>query len=134
MLPFGAAQAHEPVIFGPDGKPLVAYGSPGGATIINSVVNVWINLIDHGMRLQEAIDAPRVSVASAGPTITVDPWFPSATIDALRALPFGYTVNLSDVGSVQAVYIDPKTGKQYGAADGRREGTVIGLPRPRGGR
>jgi gamma-glutamyltranspeptidase/glutathione hydrolase len=122
------------MIFNPDGTPLLAYGSPGGATIINSVVNVSINLIDHGMTLQEAIDAPRVSVASAFPTITVDPWFPVATVDALRAAPLGYTVNLSDVGSVQAVYVDPKTGKQYGAADGRREGTVIGLPRPRGRR
>jgi gamma-glutamyltranspeptidase / glutathione hydrolase len=32
---------------------------------------------------------------------------------------------------VQAVVVEPKTGKQYGAADSRREGTVIGLPRPR---
>jgi gamma-glutamyltranspeptidase/glutathione hydrolase len=120
------------MMFNPDGSPLLAYGSPGGATIINSVVNVSINLIDHGMTLQEAIDAPRVSVASAAPTITVDPWFPAATVDALRAAPLGYTVNLSDVGSVQAVLIDMQTGKQYGAADARREGTVIGLPRPRG--
>ncbi len=127
------------MMFGPDGKPMLAYGSPGGATIINSVVNVTINLIDHGMTLQEAIDAPRVSVASAAPTITVDPWFPAATVEALRTqfpapVPptAGYTVNLSDVGSVQAVLIDMQTGKQYGAADSRREGTVIGLPRPRG--
>jgi gamma-glutamyltranspeptidase/glutathione hydrolase len=41
----------------------------------------------------------------------------------------GYTVNRGEVGSVQAVLVDPRTGKQYGAADGRREGTVIGLPR-----
>ncbi len=131
------------IMFSPDGTPLLAYGSPGGATIINSVVNVSVNLIDHGMTLQEAIDAPRLSVASASPTITVDPWFPAATVDALRtqfpvpaappnpATP-GYTVNLNDVGSVQAVLIDMQTGKQYGAADSRREGTVIGLPRSRG--
>ena len=129
------------MMFNPDGTPLLAYGSPGGATIINSVVNVSMNLIDHGMTLQEAIDAPRLSVASPGvinsvgalvTTVTVDPWFPAATVTGLRDL--SYTVNLSDVGSVQAVYIEPKTGKQYGAADARREGTVIGLPRPRGGR
>lgn len=44
----------------------------------------------------------------------------------------GYTVGIGDVGSVQAVLVDPHTGKQYGAADNRREGTVIGLPRPQG--
>jgi gamma-glutamyltranspeptidase/glutathione hydrolase len=115
------------MLFTPGGEPVMAYGSPGGATIINSVLNVTINLVDHKMALQEAIDAPRLSIAGVTSAISVDPWFPAATVDALRAL--GYTVSLTDIGSVQAVLIDPKTGKQYGAADARREGTVIGLPR-----
>lgn len=114
------------MLFSPDGKPVLAYGSPGGATIINSVINVTMNLVDHGMNLQEAIDAPRLSVTGVGIAIQVDPWFPTATVDALRGL--GYTVTLTDIGSVQAVLIDQQTGKQYGAADARREGTVIGLP------
>ncbi|MFP5399543.1 MAG: gamma-glutamyltransferase [Gammaproteobacteria bacterium] len=117
------------MLFAPDGEPVLAYGSPGGATIINSVINVTMNLVDHRMTLQQAIDAPRLSVTGAGSAISVDPWFPAATVDALRGL--GYTVGLTDIGSVQAVLIDQRTGKQYGAADARREGTVIGLPRPR---
>lgn len=118
------------MLFTPDGKPLIAYGSPGGPTIINSVINVTLNLIDHRMTLQQAIDAPRLSVTGAGSTIQVDPWFPAGTIEALRGL--GYTVSTGDIGSVQSVLIDPQTGKQYGAADARREGTVIGLPRAGG--
>jgi gamma-glutamyltranspeptidase / glutathione hydrolase len=51
--------------FSPDGEPLIAYGSPGGATIINSVLNVTLNLLDQKMTLQDAIDAPRLSVTSA---------------------------------------------------------------------
>jgi gamma-glutamyltranspeptidase / glutathione hydrolase len=94
------------------------------------VINVTLDLIDHGMTLQEAIDAPRLSVASTASTVSVDAGFPAETIAGLRAL--GHTVALTDIGSVQAVLIDQKTGKQYGAADVRREGTVIGLPRPRG--
>ena len=117
------------MLFTPDGKPFLAYGSPGGATIINSVVNVTIDLIDHGMGLQQAIDAGRISVASAGSGVTLESRFPAATAAALRDL--GYTVGIGDVGSVQAVLIDVHTGKQYGAADDRREGTVIGLPRAR---
>ena len=51
-----------------------------------------------------------------------------ATVDGLVAL--GYSVGEpADIGSVQAVLIDPRSGRQYGAADARREGTVIGLPR-----
>ncbi len=118
------------MLFSPQGQPILAYGSPGGATIINSVVNVTINLVDHRMSLQQAIDAARISVSSGGSGVTLESRFPPATADALRAL--GYTVGSVDVGSVQAVLIDPQTGKQYGAADDRREGTVIGLPRARG--
>ncbi|HEY0855566.1 MAG TPA: gamma-glutamyltransferase [Albitalea sp.] len=115
------------MIFSPGGQPLVAYGSPGGATIINSVLNVTLNLIDHKMTLQQAIDAPRVSTASPTGTVTLESGFPQSLVDAMIGL--GYAVNRVDVGSVQAVLVDAKTGKQYGAADARREGTVIGLPR-----
>ncbi|MCU0965900.1 MAG: gamma-glutamyltransferase [Burkholderiaceae bacterium] len=122
------------MLFSPQGKPIVAYGSPGGATIINSVVNLTVNLIDHKMGLQDAVDAARISVAGAGSTIQLENRFTNlpALQQALGPSGLGYTVNVGDVGSVQAVLIDQQTGKQYGAADNRREGTVIGLPRPRG--
>lgn len=127
------------MIFDRKGRPLVAYGSPGGSTIINSVFNVTLNLLDHGMTLQQAIDAPRLSVTAAGGSVSIDTGnplsptpFPDASLNALRVL--GHTVNApADIGSVQIVVIDPKTGRQYGGADSRREGTVIGLPRPRHG-
>jgi len=116
------------MIFSTDGRPLAAFGSPGGATIINSVLNVTLNLIDHRMSLQDAVDAPRVSAASPGGPVTLERDFPQSLVDAMAGL--GYTqINRADVGSVQAVLVDPKTGKQYGAADARRDGTVIGLPR-----
>ena len=118
------------MLFTPDGRIFAAYGSPGGATIINSVINVTMNLIDHGMGLQEAIDAGRISVTGVTSSVTLENRFPAATADGLRAL--GYTVGIGDVGSVQAVVIDQQSGKQYGGADNRREGTVIGLPRTEG--
>lgn len=120
------------MLFSPDGKPILAYGSPGGATIINSVVNITVNLVDHRMALQQAVDAARISVTGAGSTVQLENRF--ANLPALQAAlgALGYAVGVADVGSVQAVLIDPKTGKQYGAADNRREGTVIGLPRPQG--
>jgi gamma-glutamyltranspeptidase / glutathione hydrolase len=122
------------MIFTPSGDPLIAYGSPGGSTIINSVLNVTLNLIDHKMTLQDAINAPRVSITSTASTISRDngiapaTGISQATVDGLTAL--GYTVGVAaDIGSVQAVLVDPRTRRQYGAADARREGTVIGLPR-----
>jgi gamma-glutamyltranspeptidase / glutathione hydrolase len=126
-------------------EPIAAYGSPGGSTIINSVLNVTLNLIDHGMTIQQAIDAPRLSVTSAGGTISCEsgqpfmvPAISVAAQDGLRALGHlglgatGTNGCSATIGSVQAVVIDLQTGKQYGGADQRREGTVIGLPRPPG--
>jgi gamma-glutamyltranspeptidase/glutathione hydrolase len=122
------------MLFAPDGKPMLAYGSPGGATIINSVVNVTVNLVDHRMGLQQAVDAARLSVVGAGSTIQLENRFPNLAMlqQALGLEGRGYAVTLGDVGSVQAVLIDPRTGLQYGAADDRREGSVVGLPRPQG--
>ncbi len=127
-------------------KPVAAFGSPGGATIINSVFNVTMNMIDHGMSIQQAIDAPRWSVTGAAGTISCEgveafqqPKFSVATQDALRALGHaslgaaGTNACLAAIGSVQGVVIDLRTGRQYGGADLRREGTVIGLkPRHHG--
>lgn len=120
-----------PTIVLKDGRPFAAYGSPGGATIINSVLNITLNLVDHGMTIQQAIDAPRISVTSAGGSVSMESGFSPDVISALRTL--GHTsINVvGSIGSVQAVIIDLQTGKQYGGADSRREGTVIGLPRPR---
>ena len=127
-----------PTIMFRDKEPVAAYGSPGGATIINSVLNITLNLIDHGMTIQQAIDAPRLSVTSAAGTASCEsgqpfllPAIPIATQDALRALGHlglgaaGSQGCVAAIGSVQAVVIDLKTGRQFGGADPRREGTVL---------
>lgn len=125
-----------------DGRPVAAYGSPGGATIINSVLNVTLNLVDHGMTMQQAIDAPRLSVTHAtgglsceGGEAFMRPRIGVAAQDALRALGHpglgeaGTDGCQKTIGSVQAVVVDPATGAQDGAADPRREGTVIRVGR-----
>ena len=116
-------------------EPIAAYGSPGGSTIINSVFQITLNLIDHGMSIQEAIDAPRISSTTsnpAGATVSREAGFSDAAIEGLRDLGHTISISTSTIGSVQAIVIDLQTGKQYGGADQRREGTVIGLPRPGG--
>ena len=119
-----------------DGEALAAYGSPGGATIINSVLNMTLNLIDHDMTLQQAIDAPRLSVTSPTGTVSCEAGLPQASLDHLAALGHlvptaeGAPVCNGSIGSVQAVLIDLRTGLLYGGADVRREGTIIGVRRP----
>lgn len=127
-----------PMLLLKDGRPVVAYGSPGGATIINSVFNVTLNLVDHGMSLQQAIDAPRVSVTHAAGSVNCEGGAPFmqpdlgiAAQDALRILGHSMPGEAGadgceeTIGSVQAVATDLATGAHHGAADARREGTVI---------
>jgi gamma-glutamyltranspeptidase/glutathione hydrolase len=121
------------ILFSGD-EPIAAYGSPGGSTIINSVLQITLNLIDHGMSIQEAIDAPRISSTTSNPTgasISREAGFSEDVIQDLEDLGHVFR-DPSSIGSVQAIVIDLQTGKLYGGADPRREGTVIGLPRPKG--
>ena len=127
-----------PTLLFKDGKPVAAFGSPGGPTIINSVLNVTLNLIDYGMTLQQAINAPRLSVTQAtgrvnceGGAAFMRPSFSISTQDVLRDLghvglgELGTDGCQKTIGSVQAVTFDLATGSHDGAADPRREGTVI---------
>lgn len=107
-------------------KPVAAYGSPGGSTIIDSVVNVSMNLIDHRMDVQEAVDAPRIAQTSANGSVGREIGFSEQVMAELEAL--GHIVrDPSEIGSVQAVIIDREGKTQYGAADRRRVGAIVSL-------
>ena len=126
-------------------KPFAIMGAAGGATIINAQLQITLNIVDHGMTIQQAINAPRISSRNRGSVscetgpfsplpFTPTPAFSTAVIDALRAMghdipPCSANLSTGASSSAQAVVIDLRTGKQFGAADPRREGTVIGLPR-----
>ena len=128
-----------PTLLFRDGKPVAAYGSPGGATIINSVLNVTLNLIDHGMTMQQAIDAPRLSVTHAAGTgqlrrrrrrscsrVSASPRrMPCAGWGTSAWAKQGRMAAGRRSARCKAVVIDLATGAHHGAADPRREGTVI---------
>ena len=112
-------------------RPVAAYGSPGGSTIINTVLNIAIDLIDHRMTAADAVARPRLSLTNAGDSAktTVEAGFDPAVLEKLRGL--GYRIGeapAGGIGAVQAVVIDPGSGLLSGEADPRRNGTVIGLP------
>ncbi len=111
-------------------KPVVAYGSPGGSSIINSVVNITLDLVDHDRTVQEAVDAPRISFSSSsttGGTTLYELGFSHEVIEELTGL--GHSFSRTTIGSVQAVVINRKGKRQYGAADKRRIGGVVSVRR-----
>ncbi len=114
-----------PTIVAKDGKVVLITGSPGSRTIINTVLCIVINVIDFGMDVQAAVDAPRLHHA----------WFPdevhfegtfehAAAVRKLRAM--GHRVYGTYQGDAHTIWIDPKTGLYHGAADKRIDGKAAG--------
>src|SRR5207244_4786378 len=76
-----------PTIVLRDGKPWLALGSPGGSTIINSVLQVIVNVIDYGMNLQQGVDAPRFHHQWLADKIAYEAFeFPRDTWEALEKM------------------------------------------------
>ena len=117
-----------PTIIMKDGEPYAAIGSPGGTTIIAAVAQICSNLIDHGMTMQEAVDAPRIS-GYRNTTLNFESRFSDETIAEMEAL--GWTMTKSDpfnrsFGSVNAVRY-AEDGTLDGAGDPRRDGKALGF-------
>ncbi|MEZ5728272.1 MAG: gamma-glutamyltransferase [Burkholderiaceae bacterium] len=74
-----------PLIVSRDGRPRFALGLPGGLRIFPSVFQALLNLIDHRMDIQQAVEAPRVW--TQGGVLELEPAFPEAIADGLRARP-----------------------------------------------
>jgi gamma-glutamyltranspeptidase / glutathione hydrolase len=111
----------------PDGSLYFAIGTPGGTTIINTVLQVIVNVIDHGMNLQEAIDAPRVHHQWLPDEVMSEPFGLSAdTRRALEARGHKISTVVRDMSDAQGVMIEEKTGVRLGASDSRRTGAAVG--------
>lgn len=117
-----------PTIIMKDGKPFAVLGSPGGTTIIATVAQVISNLIDHGMTMQEAVDAPRIS-GFRDNTISYETRISEDVIAELTKM--GHICKPNDewnrsFGSVNAVRY-AEDGTLDGAGDPRRDGKALGF-------
>jgi gamma-glutamyltranspeptidase/glutathione hydrolase len=123
-----------PTIVLKDGAPVLVLGTPGGSRIITTVLEILVNVIDHGMTLQEAVDAPRIHNQWLPDTLAAEPFALSAdTVAALtsrghRVVPLevwgaGNAAEVigiapGDLAGAQALGF-PRPGVFYGAADSR---------------
>jgi len=110
------------------GKVLLVLGSPGGSTIITTVANDIISILDNGLNVQQAADAPRFHHQFLPDAIQVEKAFPLDVLDTLKAA--GYTVTRNNEadeknpgvwGDSEMIYIDPKTHLLLGADDQRHK-------------
>jgi gamma-glutamyltranspeptidase/glutathione hydrolase len=118
--------AMTPTIVLRDGKLFMVLGSPGGPTIINTVLETIVNVIDYGMTIQEAVDAPRIHHQWMPDRLVLErTGFADDVVQALRAR--GHNVEVRDsIGDCQAILIDPQSGVRLGAADPRSDGRAAG--------
>jgi gamma-glutamyltranspeptidase/glutathione hydrolase len=87
-------------------------------------VQVVTNIVDHGMDVQTAIDAPRVFFV--GEETVVEQNLPRATIETLRARGHDVTFAHAPWGGSQAIHIDWERGVLIGGSDPRKDGCAIG--------
>jgi gamma-glutamyltranspeptidase/glutathione hydrolase len=115
--------AMTPTIVLKDGKPFLALGSPGGPTIINSVLEVMVNVIDFKMNVQDAVNWPRFHHQHLPDEVRVEPGYSPDTVAILEKN--GYTIKRANAqGEVAAILF--ANGWLEGAADPRTEGTAAG--------
>ncbi|HLR47023.1 MAG TPA: gamma-glutamyltransferase [Deinococcales bacterium] len=116
-----------PTLVNKDGDIFMVTGSPGGARIITITLESILNVIDHGMDVQAAIDAPRIHHQWLPDTIYAEPF--ALSRDTQRLLEqMGHTIDDSGTwGVAEAILVDPETGLLHGAHDSRRPaGSALG--------
>jgi gamma-glutamyltranspeptidase / glutathione hydrolase len=119
--------AMTPTIVLKDGKVWFAIGSPGGPTIINTVLQVIVNVIDFGMNIQQAIDTPRFHHQWMPDRIDSEPFgINRDTRAALEKKGHMFAERPRYMGDAEGVMIDPKNGMRLGASDSRSGGVPIG--------
>jgi gamma-glutamyltranspeptidase/glutathione hydrolase len=122
-----------PTIVLKDGKLFLVLGSPGSSRIITTVALAIMGVVDFGMNIQEAINAPRFHNQWMPDVLSVEAWFAPDAVHALEKMGYKIAVGLHEDGATspywsdaECIAIDPKTGERLGASDGRSNGKPVG--------
>lgn len=118
--------AMTPTLVKKSGKLFLVLGSPGGPTIINTVFQIILNVVDYGLNIQEAVDAPRIH----------HQWLPDEIVAEEKSLPRDVQEALRNrghkityrkhIGDAHSILIDPESGIRLGAPDPRSDSKASG--------
>lgn len=119
-----------------EGKPWISFGVMGGDLQPQGHVQIVVNLIDFGMNLQEAGDAPRMQhfgssqptgeVMTNGGRVALEEGFDYETIRGLMSRGHQVSFDLGSYGGYQAIMRNPETGVYFGASESRKDGQAAG--------
>ena len=116
-----------PTIIEENGKLKMVLGSPGGSTIITSVAQTILNVLEYDMSMQESVTKTRFHHQWLPDNIKFETLFDTIVFDSLRKL--GYSIDHTDspiIGKVDAILVTPE-GKLEGGADPRGDDTAVGF-------
>ena len=115
------------IVLRKDGSLWFAVGARGGPRIITAVLNSVINMIDHDMDIQQAIDAPRIHHQWFPDEILYEPYGLSPdTRNILEKYGHKFTDSPGNIASMTGIAIEAKSGTRLGAIDSRSDGQAIG--------
>ena len=114
-----------PTVVLEDGRPFMALGTPGGTRIFPAVLQTIVNVVDFGMTLHEAVEAPRVW--TQGQALQVEQGIAEASRRQLRDMGHELEVVARVAGGMNGVLFDHRRGLIHGAACWRADGTPVGI-------
>lgn len=121
---------HAPTVLLASGRPYAALGSPGGFGIVQYMVQIIVNMIDYGLDIQSAIEAPRFKIEDLAGRVGMERRISRSVTRALKDLGHDvvdYPAWTDRVGGVEGLYVDPVTGHMLGGYDPRRNSTAAGI-------
>lgn len=125
-----------PAFITKDGRPFMSFGVMGGSMQPQGHVQIVVNMLDFGMTLQEAGDAPRIrhggssqptgGTMADGGTVYLETGFPYESIRRLMEMGHNVAFDLGSYGGYQAILYDAEQGVYYGASESRKDGQAAG--------
>ncbi|UYZ24077.1 gamma-glutamyltransferase [Mesobacillus jeotgali] len=114
------------IVFDNEGEPVLTVGSPGGPTIITSVLQTIIHAIEYDMELKQAVEEPRIYTNNLN-SYRYENGISADTLSQLNTLGHKFGPSPTTIGNVQSILIDRENGIFKGVADSSRNGAAIGI-------
>jgi len=112
-------------------EPFMTIGTPGGTRIFPAVCQAIINVIDFGMTIQQAVEAPRIWTmdipGTDGERLQIETGFPEGTLKELKVKGHDIIIMPNIPGGINGILVDPATGLMHGGACWRADGTPMGI-------
>lgn len=115
-----------PTIVFEEGEPVLTVGSPGGPTIITSVLQTILYAIEYDMELKAAVEEPRIYTNNLN-SYRFEEGIPLEAINQLNVMGHNLGPSPTTIGNVQSILIDRDKGIFKGVADSSRNGAAIGV-------